>query len=125
MTYEQLLEGYKMQRALIEEKDAAIEEKDAAIEEKKTVIEENEAAIKENEAAIDKMQAQISQMQFHIDQMNRLLYGAKRERFISNTDENQLSLPFEVPQEEAPEKQQEVITYVRHHNIRAFIRYSV
>jgi transposase len=72
-----------------------------------------EAVLEENEATIDKMKAQISQMQFQIDQMNRLLYGAKRERFISNEDENQLSLPFDVPQEEAPEKEQEVITYVR------------
>jgi transposase len=77
-----------------------------------------EAVIEEKGATIDKMQAQISQMQFQIDQMNRLLYGAKRERFISNIDENQLTLPFEVPQEEAPEKQQEVITYVRSKNKR-------
>lgn len=41
-------------------------------------------------------------MQFQIDQMNRLLYGAKRERFISDKDENQLTLPLDVPQEEAP-----------------------
>ena len=92
MTKEQLLEKYKLQEAIIEEREVALEE---------------------NQATIDKMQAQISQMQFQIDQMNRLLYGAKRERFISNDDENQLSLPFEVPQEEAPEKEQEVITYVR------------
>jgi transposase len=59
------------------------------------------------------LQSQVSQMQFQIDQMNRLLYGAKRERFISSTDKNQLSLPFEVEQEEDPEKDQEVITYVR------------
>jgi transposase len=79
MTYEQLLEWYKGQEALIEEKRAIIEEKGVAI---------------------DKMQVQISQMQFQIDQMNRLLYGAKRERFIYNTDESQLTLPFDVPQEE-------------------------
>ena len=111
MTFEQLLEEYKEQKVIIEEKDAAIEEKDAAIEEKGATIEEKGATI-------DKMQARISQMQFQIDQMNRLLYGAKRERFISNTDDNQLSLPFEVPQEEEPEKQQEVITYVREKNKR-------
>ncbi|MDA3821995.1 MAG: IS66 family transposase [Bacteroidales bacterium] len=80
------------------------------------VLEEKDVALEKTQATIDKMQAQISQMQFQIDQMNRLLYGAKRERFISNTDENQLSLPFEVPQEEAPEKEKEVITYVREKN---------
>ena len=80
------------------------------------VLEEKDVALEKTQATIDKMQAQISQMQFQIDQMNRLLYGAKRERFISNTDENQLSLPFEVPQEEASEKEKEVITYVREKN---------
>jgi transposase len=65
-----------------------------------------------------KQETLIADLQFQIDQMNRLLYGAKRERFISNTDENQLSLPFDVPQEEAPEKEKEVITYVREKNKR-------
>ena len=59
------------------------------------------------------LQSQLAQMQFQIDQMARLLYGAKRERFISSVDENQLSLPFEVEQENDPEKEQEVVTYVR------------
>jgi transposase len=99
ITFKQLREYNQKLEVTLKEKDAAIEEKEAVIE--------------ENKAAIDKMQSLISQMQFQIDQMNRLLYGAKRERFISNTDENQLSLPFDVPQEETPEKEQEVITYVR------------
>jgi len=59
------------------------------------------------------LQSQVSHMQFQIDQMNRLLYGAKRERFISNVDENQLALPFDVPEDDAPEKEKETITYVR------------
>jgi len=53
-------------------------------------------------------------LQFRIDQLNRLLFGAKRERFISNQQlEGQLELPFEV--EEKPVKQEEVekITYTR------------
>lgn len=61
-----------------------------------------------------KQEARINEMQFQIDQMQRLLYGAKRERFVSNKeDENQMQLPFEVEEEQAPEKEQEVITYVR------------
>jgi transposase len=106
MTYEQLLEHNQKLKAAIKEKKAAIEKREATIEER-------EATIEEKGAIIDKLQAQINQMQFQIDQMNRLLYGAKRERFISSTDKNQLSLPFDVEQEEAPEKDQEVITYVR------------
>ncbi len=59
------------------------------------------------------LETRLNQMQFQIDQMNRLLFGAKRERFIQNRDENQMVLPFDIEQETAPEKQQETITYVR------------
>ncbi|MCK5375274.1 MAG: IS66 family transposase, partial [Alphaproteobacteria bacterium] len=104
MTYEQLLEHNQRLSAIIEKKKAAIEEREASIEEKGVII--------------DKLQAQIDLMQFQIDQMNRLLYGAKRERFVANADDNQLTLPFEVEQEEAPEKEKETITYVREKNKR-------
>lgn len=62
---------------------------------------------------IKELQTENSLMQFQIDQMKRLLYGAKRERFIMNSDENQMTLPFDVQEEETSEKQQEVVTYVR------------
>ncbi len=52
-------------------------------------------------------------LQFRIDQLNRLLFGAKRERFIPNQDNSQMTLPFDVEQDQEPEKQQETITYVR------------
>lgn len=68
---------------------------------------------KKLEAIIEQMDARINQLQFQVDQMNRLLYGAKRERFIQNTDDKQLTLPFDIPEDKAPEKQQEVISYVR------------
>jgi len=60
-----------------------------------------------------KLESKVSQMQFHIDQMQRLIFGAKRERFIPTQSENQMTLPFEVEEQTEPEKQQEVITYVR------------
>lgn len=60
-----------------------------------------------------KQQAKINAMQFQIDQMRRLMYGSKRERFVPNKDENQMTLPFDVEQDKTPESQQEVITYAR------------
>ena len=60
-----------------------------------------------------KLESKIAQLQFQVDQMNRLLYGSKRERFIKNADENQMTLPFDVEPEQEPEKQKETITYVR------------
>ncbi len=70
------------------------------------------------ETQVSKMGSQISEMQFQIDQFKRLLFGAKRERFVQNTEDGQLSLPFEVEQEESHEMEQEVIQYVRSKNKR-------
>src|SRR6056297_978559 len=70
---------------------------------------ENEDLVKTNQ----KMEARLNDMQFQLDQMKRLIFGFKRERFIKNTDENQLTLPFDVPPETEVEKQQETITYTR------------
>jgi hypothetical protein len=55
---------------------------------------------------VKKQEAQINEMQFQLDQMKHLLFGAKRERFIPNQDEKQLTLPFEVEEEKSPEKEQ-------------------
>ena len=49
-------------------------------------------------------------MSFQIEQLKRLIYGSKRERFISNEAVNQMVLPFDTeedspqPQEQATEK---------------------
>lgn len=67
---------------------------------------------------IKKLQSANAEMQFQLDQLRRLLFGSKRERFVKDSDENQLTLPFEVQEEKAPEKEQEVITYIREKNKR-------
>lgn len=65
------------------------------------------------ESKNSKLESELFNLQFRVDQLNRLLYGSKRERFVKNEDENQMTLPFDVPEETQPEKQQETITYVR------------
>jgi len=59
-------------------------------------------------------------LQFRIDQLNRLLFGSKHERFVSNGQiGGQMELPFEVtekPEEEAP--QVEEISYTRQKKTR-------
>lgn len=63
---------------------------------------------------IKTLQEENAHIKFQLDQLRRLAYGSKRERFISNKeDENQLALPFEIEPETDPEKEQEVATYVR------------
>jgi transposase len=59
------------------------------------------------------LESRVADLQFQVDQMNRLLHGSKRERFVKDPDENQMTLPFEIEPEPEPEKQQETITYVR------------
>jgi transposase len=80
------------------------------LENKASELEKENQKLKE---LINSMESKISQMQFQIDQMNRLLYGAKRERFVHDADDKQLCLPFDVPEEAAPEKEQQTINYVR------------
>jgi transposase len=60
-----------------------------------------------------KLKSNIEYLQFQLDQIKRLMFGAKRERYISEVDENQLTLPFEVEQQPEPEKEKETITYER------------
>jgi len=69
--------------------------------------------IQKLESQKSELETRLDHLQFQVDQMNRLLYGSKRERFIKNTDENQMALPFDVEPETEPEKQQETITYTR------------
>src|SRR5665811_1282426 len=86
----------------------------------KSVLESRYSDLQAQKAVLETqkstLEAKVSQIQFQIDQMNRLLFGAKRERFIQNRDENQMTLPFDVEPEKEVEKQQETITYVRTKN---------
>jgi transposase len=53
-------------------------------------------------------------LEFQLAQMKRMLFGAKRERFISNTTLCQLTLPFEVSETlTEPSVEKEQITYTR------------
>ncbi len=70
------------------------------------------------ENKMKQMESQVSEMQFQIDQMKRLLYGAKRERFVKDIDENQLTFPFEVEEDKAPEKH----TYKQVHQAKIYNR---
>lgn len=72
-----------------------------------------ESKLTNTESEKSSLESKVAQLQFQIDQMNRLLYGSKRERFIKEQDENQMTLPFDVEEETTPEKQEETITYVR------------
>jgi hypothetical protein len=52
-------------------------------------------------------------LQFQLDQMKRMIFGAKRERFISNAVLGQMTLPFDIPEEPITELSVEKIEYTR------------
>lgn len=74
--------------SLLSEKDNLISKKNALICEKNTLISEKDAAIL-------KLTSDIEAIAFQNDQLRRLIFGSKRERFISTIDVQQLSLEFE------------------------------
>jgi len=106
MGFEELLEATKK----MESEKAALKSKNAELESKSSKLESKNTEL---ESLKTELETKLSDLQFRVDQLNRLLFGAKRERFIKNADENQMTLPFDVEQEPEPEKQQETITYVR------------
>lgn len=68
---------------------------------------------KQLESKLSDTESRLAEMEFQLGQLKRLYYGSKRERFIKNADENQMTLPFDVEEETEPEKREETITYVR------------
>ena len=64
------------------------------------------------ESKVDQQQSKINSLEFQVTQLKRLLFGVKRERFISENNPQQMMLPFEVEAlEEIP--QTEKIEYTR------------
>jgi len=56
------------------------------------VTEEKESLLKKYQDMLEKF----SSMQFELSQLKRLIYGSKRERFISGAEDGQMALPFDV-----------------------------
>lgn len=92
------------------ETNRELSSRNAVLESLNSFLESQKAELESRNA---EMEARLNQMQFQVDQMARLLYGAKRERYIGERDEKQMVLPFDVEPLPEPEKQQETISYVR------------
>ena len=85
--------------------EAALAEKDAAISEK-------DAAISEKNADLLKLSAELEAEKFKYAQLQRMIFGSKRERFISSTFPEQFKLDLEpkaLEIEQAVEAERETI----------------
>ena len=79
-------------------------------EEKTRLIEQK---LIRSEEKVKKAEEEVKYLQFLYDQLKRMLFGAKRERFVSNADVNQMTLPFDVAQEPIVEQPVEKIEFIR------------
>jgi len=89
MTFEELLAGYKKQESIIKEKDGVIKEKENQVQ---SITKEKESLLKKLQEMLEKF----SSMKFELSQLKRLIFGSKRERFISGAEDGQMSLPFDI-----------------------------
>jgi transposase len=85
------------------------------VQEVEEKLQQSEARLQEKEEHFQKSEEKARYLQFEIDQLKRMLYGAKRERFVSNTPVAQLPLPFDIEEitPAAPPAQVEHISYTR------------
>jgi transposase len=67
-------------------------EKDHLTKEKEHLIQEKESLLKKIQDILEKF----SSVKFELSQMKRLIFGSKRERFVSGGKDGQMSLPFDV-----------------------------
>jgi transposase len=85
---------------------------------KNSVITERENSILQHTKAITALTVKNEHLMFQIEQFKRLVYGSKRERFVSNIDINQLRIEFEpkaieIDQEVKAEREKIRVAYQR------------
>lgn len=86
----------------------ALIEQVKVLQKSKIELEESKEELQETK---DKYEQEVNWYKHQLAQLRRLMYGAKRERFIASKE--QMTLPFEVAQEQVPEPPREKISYNR------------
>jgi transposase len=101
MTKEQLRALVLEQQNKIQVKDQEIQVKNQEIQ---TISEENNKLLKRIKDMLEKF----TSMKFELSQLKRLVYGSKRERFVSGGEDAQMSLPFDTDTPSQDENSQPV-----------------
>jgi transposase len=100
---EEIIHQTKQQLRDSERSSRQLQKEVKRLEEKSSQLEETAKQLEEKN----------KYLQFQIDQLKRLMFGAKRERFISNIVVDQMTLPFDVPEPLVAEQATETIEYTR------------
>ena len=67
-------------------------------------------------SSLNNLQADYFILKHHFEQLQKMVFGAKSERFVPVTIPGQLTLELDVPEIEAPKQETESITYTRKKN---------
>jgi transposase len=92
--------------------EAAIAQKDIVITQKEHLLQEKDFLLIEKETSISNLSASLEAEKFKYAQLQRMIFGSKRERFVSPYTAEQLRLEFEpktIEIEEAVEAEREAI----------------
>ncbi len=84
----------------------------AVIVQLNTIVSDKDSLITNKDATISKLTADLEAIKFQNEQLRRMIFGSKRERFISPIDSQQLALEFDpkvVEIEEAVKAERELI----------------
>ena len=77
------------------------------------IILQSEQKLAQSEETKKQLEEKVKYLQFQLDQLKRMLFGAKRERFVSNAGVGQVTLPFDLPDEAIKEPELEKVEYIR------------
>ena len=114
---EKLVSDLQKEIQLLKIARQSAEEKIILSEEKINLVQEQNKHLDEHNKHLDEQKKHLEEelrfLQFNYDQIRRMLFGAKRERFISNAVVNQMTLPFDVPTEPVTAPAVETIEYTR------------
>jgi transposase len=66
-----------------------------SLAEKDSLLSEKDSLLSEKDSAISKLTSDLEAINFQVEQLRRMIFGSKRERFISTIDSQQMALEFE------------------------------
>jgi len=113
-----------MQKALVNisknELILMINSNEIIIAKNENALTEKENTLAEKEEQIKEYKSELELLKYQLADLKRQLFGVKRERFISNQSDNQLILPFDIPEtKEEVQIIEEKIEYTRKKKKRA------